>query len=117
MQWVNLALIVLTAAQSPAQDKASSIPDGPPRTLIVTYSDGRTVARLLKAKGGAIDPHYPQQPDAPTYEGLSLSGLQIDHLVGRDVVVTVSLRYGRVYQKTVRVATARLGPEPGRVTE
>jgi hypothetical protein len=118
MQWVNLALIVLATAQSPAQDKAPSNPAGPPRALIVTYSDGRTVSRLLNAKGSSITPRFPQQPNAPTYEGLSLSGIQIDHLVDRDVVVIVSLRYGSVYQKTVRVATVRLGgSEPVRVNE
>ena len=118
MQWVNLALIVLAAAQSPAQNKVASIPEGPPRTLVVTYSDGRTVSSLLNAKGRSITPRFPQQRNAPTYEGLSLSGLQLDHLVDRDVVVTVSLRYGSVYQKTVPVATVRLGgSESVRVNE
>jgi hypothetical protein len=118
MQWVNVVLIVLAAGQSPAQEKVPSTSLGPPRTLVVTYSDGRTVSRLLNAKGGSITPRFPQQPDAPKYEGLSLSGLQIDHLVDSDVVVTVSLRYGSVYQKTVRVATVRLGgSEPVRVNE
>ena len=41
----------------------------------------------------------------------------MDFEVDRDVVVTVSLKYGSPHQKTVQVATVRLGADPVRVSD
>jgi hypothetical protein len=46
-----------------------------------------------------------------------VSALQVDFEVARDVVVTVSLKYGSPHQKTVPVTTVRLGTEPVRVDD
>jgi hypothetical protein len=107
-----LALLVLATIQSP-QEPPALRQGGARRTLVVTYSDGQSASRLLDVRGRSIKPNFPQRPDAPTLDGLSVSGLQLDYVVDRDVTVTVSLRYGAVYQKTVEVATVRLtGAEP-----
>ena len=123
-----IAVLVLVVAAQIAQTSQPS-PTPPPdlpqvrdtsasRTLVVTYSDGRTVSRLLNARGSSVAPRFPQRANAPTHEGLALSGLQVDFVVDPDVVVTVSLRYGSVFQKTVPVATVRLnGSEPRRIEE
>jgi len=41
----------------------------------------------------------------------------VDFVFGRELVVTVSLKYGSPHQKTVEVATVRLGNEPVRVDD
>jgi hypothetical protein len=41
----------------------------------------------------------------------------VDFQAGRDLVVTVSLKYGSPHQKAVEVATVRLGAEPSRVDD
>jgi hypothetical protein len=80
-----------------------------PRTLTVTYSDGRTAPRILTARGASWSPFFPHRSDAPTHEGLALSGLKVEHRVEPDVVVvTVSLAYGQPVKHTVEVTTVRL---------
>lgn len=80
-----------------------------PRALTVTYSDGRTVPRLLTPYGATWTLRFPHRPDAPTQSGVPLSGLKVEHRVEADVVVvTVSLSYGQPSQRVVPVATIRL---------
>ena len=89
-----------------------------PRRLVVTYSDGWRVPRLLTTRGRIWGYKFPKQPNPPTHEGLPLVALGIDHVVDRDVVVTVSLRYGTHESRVVEVAKVRLtGAEPVRVAE
>jgi hypothetical protein len=110
------ALLVLIA-QDIAQK--APLPDSAdlPRRLIITYSDGRTSPHLLRPRGGSWTPKFPRQANPPAHDGLPLSALQVDFEVDRDVVITVSLKYGSPHQKTVQVATVRLGAEPVRVSD
>jgi hypothetical protein len=111
--WSGILVMLVLGTTQPLQEPQALRQGGTRRTLVVTYSDGQTASRLLDVRGRSIKPNFPQRPDAPTLDGLSLSGLQLDHVVDRDVAVTVSLRYGAVYQKTVEVTTVRLtGAEP-----
>jgi hypothetical protein len=80
-----------------------------PRTLTVTYSDGRAVPRIVTPHGASWSPSFPHRPDAPTHEGLTLSGLKVEHRVESDaVIVTVSLAYGQPAKHTIEVATITL---------
>jgi hypothetical protein len=87
------------------------------RRLIVTYSDGRTSSQLLRPRGGFWTARFPRQSQPPLHANLPLSALQVDFEAARDVLVTVSLKYGNPHQKTVRVAAVRLGEEPVRVDD
>ena len=109
-------LLVLALASVQAQGPARE-PVGP-RSLLVTYSDGRTSPRILTPRGGSWTPFFPRRPEAPAHDGLPLSALKIDHVVEGDVVVTVSLLYGSPHQRTVQVAKVRVtGSEPVQVNE
>jgi hypothetical protein len=98
MQCSIAVLVLVVAAQiaqtghpspTPAPDSPQARDTSAPRTLVTTYSDGRTVSRLLNARGGSVTPLFPHQSNAPTHEGLALSGLQVDHVVDRDVIVRI----------------------------
>jgi hypothetical protein len=125
MQALLIALLVLGAqsrqagqpSQPSPQDVAQPREATTPRRLIITYSDGRTSPHLLRPRGGSWTPKFPRQPNPPPHAGLQLSALQVDFEVDRDVVITVSLKYGTPHQKTVQVATVRLGAEPVRVID
>jgi hypothetical protein len=119
-----LVLVLATQAQAgqpspPSQQDFSQVRDAnAPRRLVVTYSDGRSVPRLLTTRGRTWGYKFPRQPDPPTHEGLPLVALGIDHVVERDVIVTVSLQYGTPESRIVQVAKVRLtGAQPVRVTE
>ncbi len=104
-------------SQPPPQDVSRSRDAPAQRRLIVTYSDGKTSTQILRPRGGFWTPRFPRQGNPPQHDGLSLSALQVDFEAGRDLVVTVSLKYGSPHQKTVEVATVRLGTEPVRVDD
>ena len=104
-------------SQPPPQDVWQSRDATGQRQLVVTYSDGKTTKQLLKPHGGFWIPKFPRQANPPRHDGLALAALQVDFEVARDIVVTVSLKYGSPHQKTVPVATVRLGEEPVRVNE
>ncbi len=87
------------------------------RRLVVTYSDGKTSTQLLRPKGGFWIPKFPRQANPPLHDGLPLAALQVDFETGRELVVTVSLKYGTPHQKTVPLTTVRLGTEPVRVND
>jgi hypothetical protein len=110
---MRFLLLALTLASWQAQEPARE--PGVPRALLVTYTDGRTAPRVLTPRGGSWTPYFPRRPDAPAHEGLPLSALKIDHLVEGDVIVTVSLIYGKPHQRTVQVAKVRLTNEPVQV--
>jgi hypothetical protein len=117
MHWPIAALLALGVAQNgPAQTPVPQ-DSGAQRRLIVTYSDGRTSPQLLKPRGGFWTPKFPRHANPPRHDGLPLSALQVDFEVARDVVITVSLKYGSPHQKTVPVATVQLGAEPVRVND
>jgi hypothetical protein len=104
MWGLPLMLTVWSAqAQTPTSETAA------PRTLTVTYSDGRAAPRILTPRGASWSPFFPHRPDAPTHEGLAVSGLKVEHSVESDaVVVTVSLTYGQPQKYTIKVVTVRL---------
>ncbi len=104
-------------SQPPPQNVSPSRDATAQRRLVVTYSDGKTTTQLLKPRGGFWIPKFPRQTNPPRHDGLALSALQVDFEVARDIVITVSLKYGSPHQKTVPVATVRLGEEPVRVNE
>ena len=90
MLWPVVVLLALSSSQEPRQQP--TLPPGDvPRTFVVTYSDGRTISELLRSRGGSISPGFPRRRDAPTHEGLSLSGLQIDYFADRDVIEPLPL--------------------------
>jgi hypothetical protein len=91
--------------QASPQDAAQPVAS---RRLVVTYSDGRTSTQILRPRGGFWTPRFPRQGNPPQHDGLSLSALHVDFQAGRDLVVTVSLKYGSPHQKAVEVATVRL---------
>jgi hypothetical protein len=92
-----------------AQVQAPTPETQAPRRLTVTYSDGRTVPRILTPRGASWTPSFPHRRDAPTQDGLALAALKVEHRVESDVVVVVvSLAYGQPSQRTVQVATVRL---------
>jgi hypothetical protein len=123
----SIAALVLVLATPIGQ--AGQLPSPPPqdvsqprdataqRRLVVTYSDGTTTTQLLKPRGGFWRPKFPRQANAPLHDGLPLSALQVDFEMARDIVITVSLKYGSPHQRTIPVATVRLGAEPVRVTD
>lgn len=91
------------------QVQATTSETAAPRTLTVTYSDGRASPRILTPRGASWSPFFPHRPDAPTHEGLAVSGLKVEHSVESDaVVVTVSLAYGQPPKHTIMVTTIRL---------
>jgi hypothetical protein len=104
-------------SQPPPQDVSQSRDATAQRRLVVTYSDGKTSTQLLRPRGGFWIPKFPRQASPPLHDDLPLSALQVDFEVARDVVVTVSLKYGSPHQKTVPVTTVRLGAEPVRVSD
>ena len=116
MQALIIALLVLGAQELPQKAPPPNEADAP-RRLIITYSDGRTSPHLLRPRGGSWTPKFPRQVNPPTNDGLPLSALQVDFEVDREVVITVSLKYGSPHQKTVQVATVRLGTDPVRVSD
>jgi hypothetical protein len=114
-----IALLVLGTQESPQKTPPPNETDAP-RRLVVTYSDGRTRTRLLTPRGGSWTPtaNLPHQPNPPPHDELPLAALGVDHVFDRDVVVTVSLLYGRPHQRKVHVATVRLsGSEVVRVDD
>ena len=116
MQGLIAALLVLAVVQD-APRAPLPLERSAPRRLIVTYSDGRTNSHLLKPRGGFWTAKFPRQANPPPHDGLPLAVLQVDFETSRDVVITVSLKYGNPHQKTVPVATVRLGTEPVSVND
>ena len=116
MHWLIATLLIVLIQDGPAR---APVPreGAAPRRLVVTYSDGRTSPHLLRPRGGSWTPKFPRQANPPPYEGLPLNALQVDFEVDRDIVITVSLKYGSPHQKTVQVATVRLGTDPVRVSD
>ena len=110
------ALLVLAVVQELPKAPPSA-ETGAPRRLIVTYSDGTTNSHLLKPRGAFWTPKFPRQANPPRHDKLPLSVLQVEFEAGRDVLINVSLKYGNPHQKTVPVATVRLGKEPVRVDD
>jgi hypothetical protein len=99
--------ILLAVAFAQAQAPAPATEK--PRTLTVTYSDGRIAPRIVTPYGASWSPNFPHRPDAPKRDGLALSGLKVEHRAEADgVVVTVSLAYGQPAQHIVQVTTIRL---------
>jgi hypothetical protein len=120
----TVALALATQVAEPGQPSKPSPQDfsqvrdaNAPRRLVVIYSDGRTNVNLLRPRGGSWTPKFPRQANPPPHDGLPLNALQVDFEVDRDVVITVSLKYGNPHQKTVKVATVRLGADPVRVSD
>ena len=111
-----LAMPIAQAGQ-PAQPTPQNTAPAAQRRLVVTYSDGTTSTQLLRPRGGFWKPKFPRQDNPPQHDGLSLSAIQVDFEAGRELVVTVSLKYGSPHQKTVAVASVRLGAEPVRVDD
>ena len=115
-----LLTLAMPIAQAGQPSQTSPQDAGQPaaqRRLVVTYSDGRTGAQILRPRGGFWTPRFPRQGNPPQRDGLSLSALQVDFVAGRELVVTISLKYGNPHQKTVEIATVRLGSEPVRVDD
>ena len=117
MYGLIVALLVLAAVQDGTDRLHRPRRDSAPRTLVVTYSDGRTSPQLLKPRGGFWTPKFPRHANPPLHDGLPLIVLQVDFEADRDVLVTVSLKYGNPHQKTVPVATVKLGTEVVRVSD
>ena len=107
------ALVVAVAQPSPigAQPPAPSTDTS--RGLSIRYADGRTVTSPVRRSGGMWTPRFPKTPGVDTSRrGQPLATLDVKHAIdGPDVVVTVSLSYGRPSQNLTRVATVRLSDE------
>jgi hypothetical protein len=84
------------------------------RLIAVTYADGRTTKTPLRDNTwDSWTPAFPRIAGASTVaDGLPLQALQFEYVKdGRVLFVTVSLLYGTVHQKRVRVAEVRLTDE------
>jgi hypothetical protein len=110
--------LVLGAAQEPHPQTAQDPSSGAPRSLVISYSDGRVTTRVLTPRAGMWTGSFPRRGKPTADDGLPLTALKIDHVVERDVIVTVSLMYGTPHQRTIQVATVKLaGPDPVVVNE
>ena len=81
------------------------------RVFSIEYADGRTVrAPVLEKTWNAWTPLFPRVSGADTTkDGLALAALEVGYVAeGRDLAVTVALRYGTPHQKRIPVATLRL---------
>jgi hypothetical protein len=115
---LSCSVVALAAAHGAPQQTTRASPSGVPLSLVVTYSDGKTTTRVLTPRGGSWTPTFPRSAKPPTYDGLPLAALKVDHVVDGDVTVTVSLMYGRPHQRTVHIATVKLvAQEPITVNE
>jgi hypothetical protein len=118
---VASALVLIAVARAPVA-RAQATPDpNTVRVFSIEYADGRTVRYPVRDKSwGSWTPLFPRVPGAQTdRDGLALSALDIGCVVeGRDLAVTIALRYGTPHQKQVPVATLKLTDDrPVRVEE
>lgn len=84
------------------------------RVFSIEYADGRTVkSPVLEKNWNMWTPLFPRVSGADTTkDGLALAALEVGYVVdGRDLAVTVALRYGTPHQKRVPVSTVRLTDE------
>lgn len=104
----------MAAAQSSTPAPAQTL-----RSLTLTFSDGRALPHMLRARGGSWTPLFPRRPDAPPYRGLPLAALKIDHTTADGTTrVVVSLLYGHPHQEEVLVASVHVtGDAPVTIAE
>ena len=115
---VSCALFALVGAQETPRQTSPVSQSGVPRSLVVTYSDGRIHTHVLTPRGGYWTATFPRSAKPATHDGLALAALKVEYVVDGDVVVTVSLIYGRPHQRTVQIATVKLVErEPSDVNE
>jgi hypothetical protein len=92
------------SAETPQQPRAS-------RALLIHYADGRTIPEQFRPDADTWTPLFPRVPGAnTTKDGLPLNAMGVGFVIeGDEIVVTVSLLYGKLHQKRVTVATRRMG--------
>jgi hypothetical protein len=92
------------SAETPQQRTAS-------RALLIHYADGRTIPEQFQPDADMWTPLFPRVPGAnTTKDGLPLNALGVGFVIeGDEIVVTVSLLYGKLHQRRVTVATRRMG--------
>jgi len=105
---ISCALFTPVAAQEAPRQTPPASQSGVPRSLVVTYSDGKTHTRVLTPRGGYWTATFPRSAKPATHDELQLAALKVEYVVDDAVAVTVSLIYGRPHQRTVQVATVRL---------
>ena len=104
---------VLASRHTAAAPEQRPVDGAPLRGLSIEYADGKTSLLVLKAPGtesGLWTPYFPRIPGAQTSKGgLSLEALDLRYVVSADeVVVTVSLLYGREHQDRTQVAVVHV---------
>jgi hypothetical protein len=112
-------VLVAVAGVAPARAQPTEDPTVV-RVFSIEYADGRIVKSPVRDKFGAWTAQFPRVPGAQTTnEGLALAALDVSYVAdGRDLTVTVALRYGTPHEKLVPVATVKVTDgRPVRVEE
>jgi hypothetical protein len=112
MGFASAAVVVLGLIGSALPPQQSPPVPDTSRGLLVTYADGRVHTQPLRAKGGYWTTNFPKTVGAiPAHDGLPVYAIHVMYVAdGRDVVVTVSLSYGRTTQNQMKVGDFRVTP-------